>query len=78
MVNTGDTFVPAATVTEDGTVTPGLPLDRFTIASAGATPFMLTLLAVVEWPPTTDDGDSVTEAGVNGMTDKLLLTVAPL
>jgi len=78
IVNTGDTLVPAATVTEAGTVTPELLLDRFTTVSAGAIPFMVTLLAVLAVLPMIDEGDRVTEAGVNGMSVIPFITTAPL
>ena len=78
MANTGETLVPAATVTEAGTVTRGSLLDRFTTAFAGAGPFIVTLFAVVERPPITDAGDRVTESGVSGLTVRIELFFAPL
>jgi len=78
MVNSGETLVPAATVTEAGTVTRGSLLDRVTAAFAGAGPFIVTLLAVVETPPMTDAGDRVTETGVKGLTVRIAVFLAPL
>ena len=75
IVKTGDTLVPAATVTEGGTVTPGLPLDRFTTVSTRAGPLMFTLFAVVEALPITDVGDKVTETTLNGLIAKLAVFV---
>ena len=75
-VNAGETFVPAATVTDAGTVTPGSLLDKLTTASIGATPFMVTLLAVVLAPPMADEGDRVTNVGVNGVSINAAETTA--
>ena len=77
IVNTGETLVPAAIVTEAGTVTRGSLLDRFTTAFAGAGPFIVTLFAVVETPPITDAGDRVTETAVNGITVRSETFFAP-
>ena len=77
IVNTGDTLVPAATVTEAGTVTPGSLLDRFTTVSTGAKPLMVTLFAVVETPPVTDVGDKVTETTFSGLTVRVAVFFAP-
>ena len=77
IVKTGDTLVPASTVTEGGTVTPGLLLDRFTTVSASAVPLTVTLFAVVEMLPITDVGDKVTERILNGLTAKLAVFVMP-
>ena len=79
IVNNGETVWPAATVTEGGTVTPGSLLDRFTTtppAEAGL--LSVTLLDVVGRPPTTELGDSVTEAGTIGFTVRLAVLVPPL
>ena len=76
MVNTGDTVWPPATVTEPGTVTEGSLLERFTIApAAGAGPFRVTLFDVVETPPTTDAGESVTESGARGLIVRVAVLV---
>ena len=77
IVKIGDTLVPAATVTEGGTVTPRLLLDRFTTVSTRAGPLMVTLFAVVEILPTTDVGDKVTETTLNGLIAKLAVFVMP-
>ncbi len=77
MVKTGDTLVPAATVTEAGTVALGSLLDKFTTVSTGAMPLMVTLFAVVERLPVTDVGDNVTESTFNGLTVSTAVLVAP-
>ena len=77
IVKRGDTLVPAATVTEGGRVTPGLPLDRVTTVSTRAGPLMVTLFAVVEALPITEVGDKVTETTLNGLTAKLAVLVMP-
>ena len=77
IVNTGDTLVPAATVTEAGTVTPGTLLDRVTTVSAGAGPLMVTLFAVVETLPITDVGDNATESTFRGLTVRGAVFFAP-
>src|SRR5579862_3466623 len=62
-VKYGETIEPAATVTEEGTVTPGSLLDRFTtMPPAGAGVFSVTLFRVVGVPPITDVGDKAGEA----------------
>ena len=79
MVNAGETDAPAATVTEAGTVTPELLLPSVTTAPPdGAGPFRVTLLAVVDTPPTTEIGDNVTVETPGGDTVKPLFTVTPL
>jgi hypothetical protein len=79
IVKYGETVAPAATVTEAGTVTPVALLDRFTTTPpAVATPLRVTLFNVVEVPPTTDVGESVTESRATGFTVKLAVLVTPL
>ena len=79
IVNTGEAVAPAATVTEAGTVALGSLLERATlIPPAGAGPFSVTLFAVVEAPPTTDVGDSVTESRATGFTVKFAVFVMVL
>ena len=75
-VKTGDTLVPAATVTEGGKITPGLLLERFTTVSTGAGPLMVTLFAVVEPLPITDVGDKVTKTTFSGLADATVDCVA--
>ncbi len=77
IVNTGDTLVPAATVTEAGTPTPGSLLDKVTTVSTGAIALMVTLFNVVEMLPVTDVGDKVTESTFNGLTVRVAVLVAP-
>jgi len=78
IVNTGDTLVPAATVTEAGTVTPGPPLDRFTTVSTGAGPLSVTLFAEVETPPMTDVGERATVTTFSGLRVRVAAAFAPL
>jgi hypothetical protein len=79
MVNVGETVAPAATVTEAGTPTPGSLLVRVTTAPpAGAGLLSVTLLAVVETPPTTEGGDRVTESTVTGLTVRFAPFCTPL
>ena len=79
MVNTGETLVPAATVTEAGTVTLGSLLDRFTtVPPAGAGPFSVTLLAVAATPPAREVGDRVSDSSATGFTVKRAVLVTPL
>jgi hypothetical protein len=77
IVNTGDTLVPAATVTEAGTVTLGSLLDSVTTASTGAMPLIVSLFAVVETLPVIDVGDKVTETKFSGVTVSVAVLVAP-
>jgi len=79
MVNAGDTVVPAATVTEAGTVAAaGLLLISVTTAPpAGAGPLSVTVFNVVDVPPSTDVGDRFTAAGLGASTVKVPGTVAP-
>lgn len=78
-MNCGETVAPAATVTEGGTVAAVLLLASVTTAPpAGAGPLSVTVLAVVETPPRTDAGDSVTAEGAGGNTVKVAVTVFPL
>ena len=79
MVNVGETDAPAATVTEAGTVAAGLLLVSVTTAPpAGAGPLSVTVFKVVDVPPRTDAGDSVTAEGTGGSTIKVAVTVNPL
>jgi hypothetical protein len=70
IVNTGEVVAPAATVTEIGRLaTVGSLLDRSTTAPpAGACPFNVTVLFVVDLPPTTEGGESFTEVNAAGFT----------
>jgi len=78
-VNIGDTDAPPATVTDAGTVAAGLLLVSVTTAPpAGAGPLSVTVLAVVDAPPTTDAGDSVTANGLGACTVKVPIAVTPL
>ena len=76
IVKYGELVDPAATVTEAGGVTPPSVLVRVTITPpAGAGPFKVTLFDVVETPPTTDAGESVTESGAMGLTVRVAVLV---
>jgi hypothetical protein len=78
MENAGDTDAPAATVTEAGTIAAGLLLVRVTTAPpAGAGPLSVTVFKVVDVPPRTDPGDSVTAKGTGGTTVNVAVTVTP-
>jgi hypothetical protein len=79
IVNAADTEAPAPTVTDAGTVTPALLLAKATTAPpAAAGPFSVTVLAVVDPPPTTVFGDNVTADTPAGCTVRPVLTVTPL
>ena len=70
---------PAVTVTEAGTTAAASLLDRVTIASpGGAGAFNVTLFNVLELPPISVAGESVTDRGVTGFTVKFALVVTPL
>ena len=73
IVKEGETVVPAATVTDGGTLaTVGSLLDSVTTAPAdGASPFNVTVLPVVDLPPTTVFGDSVTAVSTAGLTERV-------
>jgi hypothetical protein len=79
IVNAAD-VAPAATVTVVGGVaTEGSPLVSMTTAPpAGAGPFNVTLLCVVEWPPVTLAGDSLSNAAFGESTVRVAFLVTPL
>jgi hypothetical protein len=78
MVNAGETVAPAATVTEAGTVATALLLVIVTaVPPAGAGPLSVTVLTVVDAPPTTNAGDKVTADGLGGCTVKVPVAVTP-
>jgi hypothetical protein len=70
---------PAGTVTVGGTdATAGLPLVSVTTAPpAGAAPFSLTVLLVVDPPPTTSAGDSVRDVSCAASTVNVAVWVTP-
>jgi hypothetical protein len=78
IVNVAD-VLPAATVTvAGGEATVALPLVSMTIAPpAGAAPFNVTVLRVVEWPPTTVAGESRRELSAGAFTVRLAVLVTP-
>jgi len=79
MVKVGETDAPAATVTEAGTVAAELLLVSVTSAPpAGAGPLSLTVFEIVDVPPRTDAGTSVTAEGLGGCKVKVAVTVNPL
>jgi hypothetical protein len=79
MVNAGETDAPATTVTKGGTVVAGLLLVSVTTAPPdGAGPLSVTVFKVVDVPPKTDAGDSVTAEGTGGSTVNVAVTVTPL
>ena len=79
IVNVGETFAPAATVTEAGTVELGSLLASVTTAPPdGAGPFSFTVFAVVDPPPITEAGDSVTAEMTAGVTVRFEVLVTPL
>ena len=79
MVKKGELVAPATTPTVEGTPTLGSLLFRLTITPpAGAGPFSATLFDVVDAPPTTDVGDSVTEDNATGLTVRFAILVMPL
>lgn len=74
----GETVAPAGTVTEAGTAAAALLLVRVTTAPpTGAGAFKVTVLAVVEPPPTMDNGERVTDESPNTVTLKLVVAVLP-
>jgi len=79
IVNKGEVVWPAATVIGVGTVTPPPLLDRSTgTPPAGAGPLRVILLDVVETPPTTAAGESVTDNSATGFTVSVALFDIPL
>ena len=79
IVKYGEALAPAATVTDAGGITLGSLLVKFTVTPpAGAGPFSVTRFNVVEAPPTTEFGDSVTEASASGFTVRFAALVMPL
>jgi len=73
MVKLGELVAPAGTATEMGTpATPGHPLTRLTVAPpGGAGPLRTTRLTVVEVPPVTAAGESITFDTARGFTVSL-------
>lgn len=79
MVNTGDTDAPPATVTEAGTAATALLLASVTTAPLEAAgPVSVTVLAIVDVPPTTDAGDKVTAEALGGNTVNVAVAGVPL
>ena len=81
IVNAGDTVAPAATVTDPGNVALGsLLLNVTTAPPGGAGALSVTVLPVVEPPPTTEVGDKVTAetAGADTVSESVRLAVALL
>src|SRR5579863_2862254 len=77
IVNAGETVAPPATVTDAGTVALGSLLDSVTTAPpAGAGALRVTVLSVVDPPPTTDAGDKVTRETAGGDTVSASVTLA--
>jgi len=77
-VNRAETVPPAGTVTLGGTLAAGSLLARLSKRPpAGAGPLMVTLLAEVEAPPETVDGDSETTVIAGGRTVRVLVFVTP-
>jgi hypothetical protein len=77
IVKYGETLDPALTMTDGGTATLGSPLVKVTVAPpAGAGPFSVTLVNVVEVPAPTELGDSVTETGTSGFTVRFAVFTA--
>ena len=81
MVNAGETVAPAATVAEAGTAALGSLLVKVTTAPPdGAGALRVTVLSVVDPPPTTEAGDNVTAetAGGDTVSESVTLAVALL
>jgi hypothetical protein len=79
MVNVAD-VAPAVTVTvAGGEATAGSPLVNVTAAPpVGAGPFSVTVLWVVEWPPTTLVGDNRNDSTAGEFTVKVAVFVISL
>jgi hypothetical protein len=80
MVNEGETLAPAGTVTEAGTATAALLLDKLTTAPPeGAGPLKRTVFPVVDAPPVTEPDDRFTAAidTFDEVTVKAAVAVAP-
>src|SRR5437773_11176978 len=81
IVNVGEVVAPAGTVTEAGTVVLGSLLVSITSAPPdGAAPVSVTVFPLVDAPPTTEVGDSVTAetVGLAGRTVKVAVFVTLL
>src|SRR5258705_506267 len=79
IVKYGEEVAPVAIVTLGGTPTPESLLVRFTMTPPdGAGPFRDTLFKVVEAPPFTVVGDSVTDNNTTGFTVSVAVFVMPL
>jgi len=79
MVNKAEVVEPPGTVTLGSTDTAGLLLaSETTSPPAGAGPLIVTLLAVVDAPPATVDGDNETANTDGGATVSLPVFVKPL
>jgi hypothetical protein len=78
IVNVCEVVAPAGMVTEAGTTALGSLLVRVTTAPPdGAGPVSTSLFAVVEAPPTIDDGDSTRALSAGAITVKVAVFVTP-